>query len=89
MNIKEILKKNEIEIHFKRIFGVNEIYILSKNFIGTEKEFYKMLEKKIFDFSEKRNRKINEENKKIVELNKMVKKLKIRRKKNGISKKRI
>lgn len=84
MNIREILIKNQIEVHFKNIFGENLFYILFSKFKGTEKEFYKMLQKEIVDYSLKRNKKIEEEKFKIVKLRKlkkMIKKLKQRNKK--------
>ncbi len=84
MNIREILIKNQTEVHFKNIFGENLFYILFSKFNGTEKEFYEMLKKTIVDYSLKRNKRIEKEKFRIIELKKlkkMVKKLKQRGKK--------
>ena len=84
MNIREILIKNQIEVHFKNIFGENLFYILFSKFKGTEKQFYEMLNKAIVDYSLKRNKIIEEEKFKIIKLKKlkrMIKKLKQRNKK--------
>ena len=81
MNIREILIKNQTEVHFKNIFGENLFYVLFSKFKGTEKEFYEMLKKSIVNYSLKRNKRIEKEKFKMIKLKKMVKKLKQRNKK--------
>ena len=81
MNIREILIKNQTEVHFKNIFGENLFYVLFSKFKGTEKEFYEMLKKSIVNYNLKRNKRIEKEKFKMIKLKKMVKKLKQRNKK--------